>query len=117
MFSNLLISLGGLVICVFGESIEMVTAGLLFAISGARNAFVICFNFLTETMTENLREKSSVLIQIFFGVGVLGNTIWYYLLYDWEVVFWYFYILPLVFVVIGFYLVVEDTPMCLVMRY
>ena len=80
MFSNLLISLGGLMICVFGESIEMVTAGLLFAISGARNAFVICFNFLTETMTENLREKSSVLIQIFFGVGVLGNTIWYYLL-------------------------------------
>ena len=48
---------------------------------------------------------------------MLGNTLWYYLLEDWESVFWYFYILPLAATIVGFYMVVEDTPMCLVMRY
>ena len=47
-----------------------------------------------------------MLIQVFFGLGVLGNTIWYYLLEDWELVFWYFYILPLIFVIVGFHLLV-----------
>ena len=50
MFSNLLTSLAGFLVCMFAGSIEMATAGLFFALLGVRNGFVICFNFLTESM-------------------------------------------------------------------
>ena len=51
MFSNLVLSLAGLLISVFGTSLEMATLGLFLTLFGIRNCFILCFNFITESMT------------------------------------------------------------------
>lgn len=58
-----------------------------------------------------------VLIQLFYGLGVLINVLWYYAVGDWQLIFAIFYFIPLVAVIIGMVKFVKDTPMCLIMRY
>ena len=67
-------------------------------------------------MSEEKREKIEVIIQLFFGLGVLVNVLWYYLTSDWQLVYVLFYFIPLVATIMGFIFLVTDTPMCLVMR-
>ena len=59
----------------------------------------------------------SVLIQFFFGIGVLANALWYYISFHWKAVFEYYYLVPMIGIAIGFIFLVKDTPMCLVTRY
>ena len=67
-------------------------------------------------MSEEKREKIEVIIQLFFGLGVLVNVLWYYLTSDWQLVYVLFYFIPLVATIMSFVFLVTDTPMCLVMR-
>lgn len=56
-------------------------------------------------------------IQLFYGLGVLINVLWYYAIGDWQIILIAFYLVPLVFVIIGSIFFIKDTPMCLVTRY
>ena len=106
----------GLVIAIFCQSLAMAGAGLFIASVGVQNAFNICFYFISETVSEDFREKASVAIQLFYGLGVLLNVIWYYWIKDWQMIFVLFYFLPAVVSVLGVVIIVRDTPICLVMR-
>ena len=106
----------GLVIAIFCQSLMMAGIGLFIASVGVQNAFNICFYFIAETVSEDFREKASVAIQLFYGLGVLLNVIWYYWIKDWQMIFVLFYFLPAVTSVLGVVFIVRDTPICLVMR-
>jgi MFS family permease len=106
----------GLVIAIFCQSLPMAGIGLFIASVGVQNAFNICFYFISETVSEEFREKASVAIQLFYGLGVLLNVLWYFMVKDWQMIFVLFYFLPAVASVIGIVIIVRDTPICLVMR-
>ena len=57
-----------------------------------------------------------MIIQLFFGLGVLINVLWFFAVGDWQLILTIFYFIPLVCVVLSFVFMVSDTPMCLVMR-
>jgi hypothetical protein len=97
-------------------SLLMAGIGLFIASVGVQNSFNICFYFISETVSEEFREKASVAIQLFYGLGVLLNVLWYFMVKDWQMIFVLFYFLPAVASVIGIVIIVRDTPICLVMR-
>ena len=106
----------GLVITIFCQSLVMAGVGLFIASVGVQNAFNICFYFISETVSEEFREKASVAIQLFYGLGVLLNVLWYFWIQDWQMIFVLFYFIPAVACAIGVVIIVRDTPICLVMR-
>lgn len=106
----------GLVITIFCESLVTAGIGLFIASVGVQNAFNICFYFISQTVSEDFREKASVAIQLFYGLGVLLNVLWYFWIKDWQMIFVLFYFLPAVASTIGIVIIVRDTPICLVMR-
>lgn len=55
-------------------------------------------------------------IQLFYGLGVLLNVLWYFALGDWQLIFAVFYFIPMVAATIAVVVIVRDTPICLVMR-
>jgi MFS transporter, putative metabolite:H+ symporter len=112
----MLLTVVGLTIAIFCSSLAMAGAGLFLATVGIQNAYNICFFFIAETVSEEYREKASVAIQLFYGLGVLLNVLWYYWVGDWQLIFALFYFVPAVAVTVGVVVVVRDTPICLVMR-
>lgn len=116
MVTNLFVVLLGMGVTLFCVSLTMAAAGLFLMTLGVQNAFNICFFFISETMSEETREKLEVIIQLFYGLGVLINVLWFYIIGDWQWIYIICYLLPLIGVIISFMLLVKDTPMCLVMR-
>jgi OCT family organic cation transporter-like MFS transporter 4/5 len=106
----------GLIITIFCANITMAGIGLFLATVGVQNSFNICFYFISETISEEYREKVSVAIQLFYGLGVLLNNLWYFMVGDWQIIFAVFYFIPMVAVTIGSIVIIKDTPICLVMR-
>jgi len=55
-----------------------------------------------------------IAVQIFFNLGHLVDTGLYFWLRDWQQVFIYFFLIPLAVVLVGFILVMVETPIVLV---
>jgi MFS family permease len=117
MIGNLFVALLGLLITMFCVSLPMAAVGLFLVTCGIQNSFNVCFYFISETMSDHQREMYEVLIQLFYGLGVLINVLWYYAVGDWQLIFGIFYFIPLVVVIVGMVKFIKDTPMCLIMRY
>jgi uncharacterized membrane protein len=62
------------------------------------------------------REKATVIIQSFYGIGAMFNICWYWLFDDWWTIIFVFYFIPAIVLFIAIYLIVVDTPMSLVHR-
>ncbi len=58
----------------------------------------------------------SVVCQIFYGVGVILDILYFWLFRDWQIVLGLFFLLPGVIVLVILTLFVKDTPSCLVLR-
>jgi MFS family permease len=110
------INVVGLLLVIFCANIEMAAFGLFLSTVGIQNAFNVCFYFLSETVAESHREKFSVAIQLFYGLGVLSNVGWYYFVGDWQLIMALFYFAPSVIVTAAVVFFVRDTPICLVTR-
>lgn len=106
----------GITITIFCQNLAMAGAGLFLATVGIQDAYNVCFFFISETISEEYREKASVAIQLFYGLGVLLNVLWYYAVGDWQLIFVVFYFIPVVATTLGVVMIVKDTPICLVMR-
>ncbi len=94
MLISLVMALVGLVLTAFCNGLVMASIGLFIASFGIQNAFNICFYFIAETTSETHREKYSVLVQLFFGFGVVSNVAYFYLFGDWKIIMFLFYVLP-----------------------
>lgn len=117
ILGNAFLFLTGLLLTVFSVNLVMAGIGLFIGLSGLQNAFNIEFNFIAEQVSESCREEYSVVVQLFFGLGVLLNVLWAYLVGDWKIMLLAFYLIPAIITIICIIFVVQDTPICLVMRY
>lgn len=117
LVANLFLANIGLAVTILSQTIIMAGIGLFIITCGIQNSFNVCFYFIAETMSEEYREKFSVAIQLFYGLGVLSNVLWFYALGDWETIMIFCYLVPLVLVTGGAIFILRDTPMCLVTRY
>lgn len=63
-----------------------------------------------------MREKCSVIVQLFYGFGLLVNVAAFYWINDWKLIFWLCYFTPGLLVFLSLVFFVRDTPICLVMR-
>ena len=68
-------------------------------------------------MAEGYREKFSILIQVFEGMGGLLNVGWAYWTRHWFPMLWIFYLAPLILLFFMVVFLVVDTPICLATRY
>ena len=106
----------GMIVSLFCVNLMMVGIGLCICSIGATAGYNVCFMFLTETISELYRQKLSVIIQLFYGVGVLANCLWFYAIGNWYLILTLFYFLPAIACMIAVVYIVKDTPICLVLR-
>lgn len=106
----------GMTLTVFCANIYMAAVGLFFSTLGINNAYIICFYFILETVSDDHREKMSVICQTFYGVGVVLDILWYWWIQDWQIILGVCYLIPgaIGFVILTIF--VKDTPSCLVIR-
>jgi hypothetical protein len=72
--------------------------------------------FLIETVESKTRERVTVLIQCFYGIGAVVNIFWYWLINDWWTIFFACYLIPAAVLFAVMCLVLVDTPMSLILR-
>ena len=60
------------------------------------------------------RQRYSILIQVFFSLGGVVNIAFYYLLKNWRLVTWIFYIAPMLISLVVILAIVKDTPYFLI---
>lgn len=117
MLINLFFFIAGLgVVLIFPGEWAIVASGLSLAVLGISNCYLICFMFLVETVERTSREKSTIFIQSFYGIGAVINIFWYWLFQDWWIIFFACYLIPAVLLFIAICLLVVDTPMSLALR-
>lgn len=112
----MLMTVAGITVTIFCSSLTMAGIGLFLATVGIQDAYNVCFFFIAETISEEYREKASVAIQLFYGLGVVLNVLWYWMVGDWQLIFAIFYFIPAVLTTLTVVIIVRDTPICLVMR-
>jgi MFS family permease len=112
----MLMTVAGITVTIFCNSLTMAGMGLFLATVGIQDAYNVCFFFIAETISEEYREKASVAIQLFYGLGVVLNVLWYWMVRDWQLIFAIFYFIPAVLTALAVIVIVRDTPICLVMR-
>lgn len=88
------IALIGLSLIGIAPSLTLIGTGLFLAGFGMDTAINICFNFITEAVEDQLRQKHSVVIQFFFSLGGVVIIPYFYVLKNWRVVLWLFFIAP-----------------------
>ncbi len=101
---------------IFPREWVVVAGGLSVAVLGISNCYIICFMFLVETVERTAREKATIFIQSFYGIGSVINIFWYWLFEDWFTIFLFCYLVPAVLLMVGMCLLVVDTPMSLILR-
>jgi hypothetical protein len=57
-----------------------------------------------------------VMLQVFFSLGQLTDTAFYFWLRDWEQIFVYFFLIPMALFLVVYVVVAVETPMVLVTR-
>ena len=87
---SLIVSWG---ICVFGsllvimnENIISVSIGLFLSGFGSDASCNITFLFFCETLNNKKRQRYSIIVQIFFTLGALVGTSFFYLINDWRII-------------------------------
>ena len=80
------------------------------------NQLYMSFSFISETIAESHRDKFSVLIELFYGVGIALNPLWFYLLRDWRTVLIAGYGVPAFLACLGALRILRDTPLNIITR-
>lgn len=75
----------GTVIIACSVNIYMVAVGLFFSGCGCDAAINICFFFFGEVVGDAKRQKYSVFVQIFFTLGAMVITLFFFLINNWRI--------------------------------
>ena len=113
-FISYILGLG--IVLIFPKEWYVVGVGLMVAVMGISNCYVICFMFLIETVEKSAREKAMIFTQSFYGTGSVFNIVLFMIFQDWFTIFLYCYIIPSIFILIAIFLFLVDTPMSLILR-
>jgi MFS family permease len=88
--------------------------GVFFYSAGLANSFTIITTFIVEFFPEKNNAQYFNLLTLSFAVGTAINPIAFYFIYDWKMVVIFVFLLPTVITLIGFYFIVENTPIELI---
>ena len=69
----------GCIILIFAQALWMASLGLVFCGLGSDSVYGILLSLAAECVNDNFRQKISSIVQIFFVVGALFVTLFYYL--------------------------------------
>lgn len=117
MLINFVCFVAGLAaVLIFAKEWWVVAGGLSVAVLGISNCYIICFMFLVETVERSAREKATIFIQSFYGIGSVINIFWYWLIQDWYKIFLFCYLVPALLLLAGICFFAVDTPMSLITR-
>jgi hypothetical protein len=69
-----------------------------------------------ETISDDYREKMSVLCQSFYGIGVIMDILWYWGIGNWQIILSCGFLLPAIIILATLTFIIKDTPKCLVLN-
>lgn len=113
---NIISFITGITITIFCVNVYMAAVGLFLSVLGISNAYSICFYFIVETISDDYREKMSVLCQSFYGVGVMMDILWYWGIGNWQIILSCGFLIPAIIILTVLTFVIKDTPKCLVLN-
>ena len=88
--------------------------GVFLYSGGLANSFTIITTFIVEFFPEKNNAQYFNLITISFAVGTAINPIAFYFILDYRQILIYVFLLPVIITLIGFYFIVENTPIELI---
>jgi MFS family permease len=106
----------GMIITILCVNVYMAAVGLFLSVLGISNAYIICFYFIVETISDDQRERMSVLCQSFYGVGVILDILWYWSIGNWQIILTCCFLAPAIAVLAVLTFIIKDTPKCLVLN-
>ena len=107
-------SLIGLLLAMLKINLTMVSVGLFITNVGIMPCYYVSFPLLSEQVSEEYRSKLTVVFQVMYSLGVIGNVLWTFLFNNWVSTLLFFYVLPFVFLILGLLFFVVDTPFSLI---
>jgi uncharacterized membrane protein len=88
----------------------MAAVGFFLSGFGSDASINICLFFFGEVVGTNKRQKYSIIVQIFFALGALIVTFFFFLFYNWRVVWCLLVAAPALIELILLYCYIEETP-------
>lgn len=106
----------GLLLIICSVHMVMAAVGLFLSLMGGMLGFNYALSYITETVDEDKRERYSIVAQLFYGVGALGNVGTFYAIGNWLYILIFFYLVPVLIVILGIIFLAVDTPICLITK-
>lgn len=75
----------GAILVSVSPNVYVVAAGMFLCGCGCDAGINICFFFFGEVVGDEKRQKYSVIIQIFFCLGAMATTLFFYLIPSWRI--------------------------------
>lgn len=94
----------------------MVAAGLFLCGCGSDAGINICFFFFGEVVGDEKRQKYSVFVQIFFTLGAMVITLFFFLIASWRVNWIILVTAPAILELVLLYFFVYETPQFLLKK-
>lgn len=113
---NMISFIVGMTLTILCVNVYMAAVGIFLSVLGISNAYSICFYFIVETISDDYREKMSVLCQSFYGVGVILDILWYWGIGNWQIILSCGFLLPAIIILAALTFIIKDTPKCLVLN-
>ena len=83
IIAGLPISIIGILMAILVKNIYLASVGLLIGSFGTQIIFNICFTIISQIVVEEKRESCLVVFQVFYSLGQLTDTGFYFWLRDW----------------------------------
>jgi MFS family permease len=106
----------GTIIVAASQNVYMVAIGLFMCGCGSDAGINICFFFFGEVVGDAKRQKYSVIIQIFFCLGAMIITLFFYLISEWRTNWLILVTGPAVVEMVLLWYYIEETPQFLVKK-
>lgn len=106
----MLLGLIGFFLMYYAISIPMLTAGVFIAFAGIENAFQYTYCYSSELVAEKYRILFVNLMTASYGLGMMINSLTFFGLKDWKVVFLWFAIVPTILIILMILYFIEKTP-------
>jgi hypothetical protein len=113
---SLSLSIIGVILTLTAATPKLACIGLFLWGAGAETSFSLIYNFATELTAEKDRANNCTILMVFFVLGSMGNTFFFYVFRNWRLVLVFFYLLTNVVVCFAFAYFVESTPIELIER-
>lgn len=106
----------GIMVSMYTNDLYVAAVGLFlnFCARSITIELVICF--LTETVEEELRSKQSIILLVFYSLGITLNGAVFYIL-SWRMVMYFYILAPLIIGFLGLYFYIEETPFDLITNF